>query len=54
MQAGTVIAQIPDDTTDRPAASQNDLGALEDFSSGKPPTLKHGQHSNLHFSQTNL
>jgi hypothetical protein len=52
-QAGTVITHISDDTTDRRAASQDDLGTLKYFSSRKPPTLKHGQHPNLQFRQPN-
>jgi len=49
MQAGTVIAQIPDNAVHRRAVGQNDLGALEYFGPWKSPTLKHGQHSNLQF-----
>ena len=51
MQAGTVIAQIPDDTTDRRAVGQNDLGTFEYFSSRKPPTLRHGQHPIYNFGR---
>jgi hypothetical protein len=53
MQAGTVIAQIPDNAVHRRAVGQNDLGALEYFGPWKSPTLKHGQHSNLQFWQAN-
>ena len=42
-----MIAQIPDYTPDRRAVGQNDLGALKYLSPRKPPTIKHGQHSNL-------
>ncbi len=53
MQAGTVVAQIPDNAAHRRAVGQNDLGALEYFGPWKSPTLKHGQHSNLQFWQAN-
>jgi hypothetical protein len=45
MQAGTVIAQIADDTIDRRAAGQNEPGALKYFRPRNAPTLNHGQTS---------
>ena len=46
LQAGTVIAQVTDDTTDRRPASQNEGGSLEYYCPWKAPTLKHGQTNN--------
>jgi hypothetical protein len=46
LQAGTVIAQVTDDTTDRRPASQNESGGLEYYCPWKAPTLKHGQTYN--------
>lgn len=42
MQAGTMIAQIANDTTHGRAAGHNELGTLEYFGPREPPTLEHG------------
>jgi hypothetical protein len=46
LQAGTVIAQVTDNTTDRRPARQNEGGSLEYYCPWKAPTLKHGQTYN--------
>jgi hypothetical protein len=43
LQAGTMIAQITDDTTDCRTAGQDEGGSFEYYRSLKAPTLKHGQ-----------
>jgi hypothetical protein len=54
MQAGAVIAQIADDTANRRASGQNELGALEYFGPRKSPTLRHGQAPNLQFGENDF
>ena|ERR1700681_3005248 len=51
MQAGTVIAQIADDTTDRRAVGQGERGTLKYCRPRNAPTLEHGQPSNLQFGE---
>ena len=46
LQAGTVIAQITDNTTDGRPASQNEGGGLVYYCPWKAPTLKHGKTNN--------
>jgi hypothetical protein len=46
LQAGTVIAQVTDNTTDRRPAGQNEGGSLEYNCPWKAATLKHGQTYN--------
>jgi len=54
VQAGTVTGQIADDTIERRAAGHNYFGALEYFSSRKPPTLQHGQTLCLEFDENDF
>ena len=46
LQAGTVIAQVTDNTMDCRPAGQNEGGGLEYYCPWKAPTLKHGQTNN--------
>lgn len=54
MQAGTMIAQIPDHAVRRRAVGQNDLGTFEYVGSWKSPTLKHDQHPVYNFGKPTL
>jgi hypothetical protein len=50
-QAGAVIAEIADNTTDHGAAVQDELGTLEYFGPLEASTLKHSRSLNLQFNE---
>ena len=53
LQAGTVIAQVTDNTPDHRRTGQDEGGGLVYCCPSKAPTFKHGQASNLQFDKNN-